>query len=363
MATSSLNQTSSPVLAQNVIPTEETRQRKQLVRKKSRDYSQNLRMMVQGAFLLLNIFIGLQFVLFVRYFETGGQSAHVSRPPGVEGWLPIAGLMNLKYLLVTGIVPSIHPAAMYLLLSFLLMSLVFHKAFCSWLCPVGTLSEALWKFGHRLFKKNWSLPRFVDLPLRSLKYLLLAFFLYAIGGMTAAAIEAFTMSPYGLVADIKMLHFFLNLSTTAAVTLAILLVLSVFLQNFWCRYLCPYGALMGLVAIFSPAKITRNKDRCIDCGKCTKACPSLLKVDQLVTVSSAECTSCMECVAVCPAEGALQISVLRRRPVSAAAITAGLAVLFFGIIGYAVLTGSWDSHIPDVMYERLIPQLDRLSHP
>ena len=326
MATSSLNQTSNPV--QNAIATEETRQRKQLVRKKSRDYSQNLRMMAQGAFLLLNIFIGLQFVLFVRFFETGGQSAHVSRPPGVEGWLPIAGLMNLKYLLVTGNVSSVHPAAMYLLLSFLLMSLVFHKAFCSWLCPVGTLSEALWKFGHKLFKKNWSLPRFVDLPLRSLKYLLLGFFLYAIGGMTAAAIEAFTMSPYGLVADIKMLHFFLNLSTTAAVTLSILLILSVFLQNFWCRYLCPYGALMGLVALFSPAKITRTKTDALTAAV-HQSMPSLLKVDQLVTVSSAECTSCMECVAACPAEGALQISVLRRRPVSAAALTAspGSAVL------------------------------------
>ena len=234
MATYSLNQTSNPV--QNAIATEETRQRKQLVRKKSRDYSQNLRMMAQGAFLLLNIFIGLQFVLFVRFFETGGQSAHVSRPPGVEGWLPIAGLMNLKYLLVTGNVSSVHPAAMYLLL---LPVAGEHKA-CSWFFPSARYRKRCGNSA-TLFK-NWSLPRFVDLPLRSLKYLLLGFFLYAIGGMTAAAIEAFTMSPYGLVADIKMLHFFLNLSTTAAVTLSILLILSVFLQNFWCRYLCPYGA-------------------------------------------------------------------------------------------------------------------------
>jgi len=47
--------------------------------------------------------------------------------------------------------PIIHPAAMYLFLGFLLMSILLKKAFCSWLCPVGTLSENLWKLGRRLF--------------------------------------------------------------------------------------------------------------------------------------------------------------------------------------------------------------------
>jgi polyferredoxin len=50
------------------------------------------------------------------------------------------------------------------------------KAFCSWLCPIGTLSESLWMLGRKLFGKNPGLPRWLDYPLRSLKYLLLFFF-------------------------------------------------------------------------------------------------------------------------------------------------------------------------------------------
>jgi polyferredoxin len=252
---------------------------------------------------------------------------------------------------------------MFLLVAFLVISILFRKAFCGWLCPIGTISEALWKFGRRLLKRNWSFPRWVDLPLRGVKYLLLALFLYAVGGMSGAAIEAFLSSPYGLVADVKMLHFFRNLSETAAISIAALVVLSVFFQNFWCRYLCPYGALVGLAAVFSPATIYRDKQHCIDCAKCTRACPALLKVDKLVTVRSAECTGCLECVAVCPAEGALQLSFGRKYRLSPWVLAAGLAVVFFGIIGYAKWNGAWGSNIPDSIYEQLIPRLDELSHP
>jgi polyferredoxin len=251
---------------------------------------------------------------------------------------------------------------MFLLVSFLAISILFRKAFCGWLCPVGTLSEWLWKSGHKMLGRNWTLPRWADLTLRGLKYLLLTFFLYAIAGMSAAAIEAFLSSPYGLVADVKMLHFFQHLSETAAFTLGALLILSIFFQNFWCRYLCPYGALMGLAAIFSPTRIRRDENRCIDCAKCTKACPALLKVDKLVAIRSAECTGCLECVAVCPAEGALQVA-SGKHSLSPWAMAAGVAILFLGIVGFAQWQRSWKSDIPDAVYEQLIPQLDNLTHP
>ena len=76
--------------------------RKKLGKRALTEHSQTLRRAVQFTFLLLNLWIGVQFYLFVRYYETGGRSIQVSRPPGVEGWLPIASLMNLKALLLTG---------------------------------------------------------------------------------------------------------------------------------------------------------------------------------------------------------------------------------------------------------------------
>jgi len=317
----------------------------------------------QAAFILLNLWIGARFYVFVRHYETGGLTAFVPRPPGVEGWLPIAGLMNLKYTLLTGLVPEIHPAAMFLLAAFIAISFVARKAFCSWLCPIGTLSEWLWEGGREMFGRNVQAPRWLDIPLRGLKYLLLGFFAYAVASMTVADLQGFLTSPYGLVADVKMLNFFRRIGTTGAVVIGALVVGSVFVKNLWCRYLCPYGALLGLVSLVSPARIRREAGTCIDCAKCAKACPALLPVDRLSTVKSAECTGCLECVAVCPAEGALRLSVVRSRAVPTWAVATTIAAIFLGIVGYAQVTGRWHSNIPDAVYRELIPAADSYAHP
>lgn len=329
------------------------------------DRSQVWRRSVQIAFVLLNIWIGVQFWLWVRFYESGGKTFSVSRPPGVEGWLPIAALMNLKALLLTGEVPAMHGAGMFLLIAFLASSLLMKKAFCSWLCPVGTLSEALWKAGRNIFGgRNLVLPRWADIPLRSLKYILMGLFLYAVGGMAVDDIRAFLAGPYGMVADVKMLNFFRYLSTTGALVIGFLAILSVFIQNFWCRYLCPYGALMGLASLFSPARIRRTESACIDCGKCAKACPAVLPVDKLVQIRSIECMNCLECVAVCPAEGALALRLApARRPIPGWAVAAVIAVLFVGITGYAQAMGFWETHLPERVYFELVPHASEFSHP
>jgi polyferredoxin len=343
--------------------------KKKLIRRTDRDYSQALRRGYQFAFLLLNVWLGGQFFVWVRHFETAGLSRYAARPAGVEGWLPIAGMMNLKFFLVTGHVPALHPAAMFLLVTFLAISFLFRKAFCSWLCPVGTVSEYLGKLGKKLFGRNFHLPRWVDIPLRGLKYLLLGFVVWAVSSMSASAIAAFMRSPYGIVADVKMLNFFRFIGETGLIVLAVLVAASVFVQNFWCRYLCPYGVLLGITSVFSPLRIRRNLETCIDCAKCAKACPSDLPVDKLVTIKSAECTGCLECVAVCPAEGALQMALpqmvaaqpARRMPTWAFA--AGVAVLFFGIIGFAKTEGYWTSDISNTVYKQLVPHANEASHP
>jgi polyferredoxin len=340
-------------------------QSKPIVRRR-RDRSQTLRSAFQAAFLLLNVWIGARFYLFVRYWETGGVGPRVSRPPGVEGWLPIAGLMNLKYLLVTKTVPAIHPAGLFLLLAFLAISFLLRKAFCSWLCPVGTISEWVWAGSRHLFGKRLQglrPPRWLDLPLRSLKYILLGFFLWAVVGMSASGLEAFMTSPYGLVADVKMLDFFRDLGVVGASVLLGLVVLSMFVQNAWCRFLCPYGALLGLVSSLSPVRIRRDPQACIDCAKCARACPSLLPVDRLLSVKSAECTGCLECVAACPVAGALDLTLTRRRRVPAAAMAAAIAAIFLGAVAFAHLTGHWHTSLPDNVYRALVPKSDALTHP
>ena len=339
-----------------------TRQKPAFLRR-GPDATQQLRRLVQLSFLALNVWIGVEFLLFVRFYETAGHSMRVERPAGVEGWLPIASLMNLKYWMVTGEVPASHPAGMFLLVAFLAISLLFRKAFCGWLCPVGTVSEYFWRIGQKTFGRNFVLSRWFDWPLRSIKYILLGLFLWAVASMSAPAIRAFLDGPYGAIADVKMLNFFRYLSVTSAVVLGVLTVGSFFIQNFWCRYFCPYGALMGLVALASPSRIRREPQLCIDCAKCARACPSSLAVDKLVTICSAECIACMECVTSCPAAGALDMVTVRRRVVPGWAMAAGIALLFLGVCAAARWTGHWDTRIPDGVYEKLIPRANEFGHP
>ncbi len=357
------------------------KQRNLLVRRLKPDNSQKIRRAVQFAFLLLNAYIGVQFYLWVRSIESQGNSLYIERPAGVDGWLPIAGLMNLRYFLLTRQIPAIHPSAMVLLCVFLLLSLLIKKSFCSWLCPVGTVSEYLWKLGRRLFRRSFVLPAWLDLPLRSLKYLLLAFFLFVIFTMSVQDLGDFLQSPFSIVADVKMLNFFRYIGTLGIVVMATLIVLSVLIQNFWCRFLCPYGALMGIVSAFSPVKIRRDAQACIDCGKCNKACPSLLPVDRLIQIRSVECTGCMECVAVCPAENALQLSLPPRRlhvptsqPPEAIAsrwrnralkpriVVAVLALVFFLFVGAARITGHWQTGVGRDIYMQLVPNANSYGH-
>jgi polyferredoxin len=371
--------------------------KKPFVRRHLLDTSQRLRHTIQIAFLALNAFLGLKFYLWVRYFETNGHSHYFARPAGVEGWLPIAGLMNLKYFLSTHHVSAIHPAAMVLLVIFLISSWLLKKSFCSWLCPVGTASEYLWHLGQQLFHRSLVLPHWLDIPLRSLKYILLAFFLYVVATLDAAGLQQFLQAPFGIIADVKMLNFFRHMGNIGIAVFLTLVVLSLMIQNVWCRFLCPYGALMGLVSILSPVKIRRDQAACIDCNKCNAACPSHLPVAQLVTIRSAECTGCLSCIAACPAENALNFALPPRSNAAYAAYAAHtfpaspdtspaarslalsnarwhqralqprtvvilLALIFFSLIGLARATHHWQTNLPLSTYQQLVPHADDYDH-
>jgi polyferredoxin len=357
----------SPAPVPEVPLRQERRARKKLVRRTESDYSQTLRCSVQLLFLALNVWIGVQFYLWVRWAEAGGTTTEVSRPAGIEGWLPIEGLMQSKYFLLTGSVGRVHPAGFFLFVTFLAISFAFRKAFCSWLCPVGSVSEYLWRLGRFIFRRNFQPPRWADVALRSPKYLLLGFFAYVIANMSAEAIAEFLGSSYALIVDVRMLNFFRYLSGTAAYVVLVLAILSICVQNLWCRYLCPYGAFLGLASMLSPMRISRVESTCIDCAKRAKACPSALPVDKLVQIRSAECTGCLECVAVCRAKDTLNATAFynlnKRHAIPAWGVAAGVVLLFLGLVGHAKLPGRWNTKLSKQVYLQLVSSAAEQSHP
>jgi polyferredoxin len=326
---------------------------------------QKYRLLVQSAFSSLCIWIGVEFFLFVKYIETTGVSGSAYRPPGVDGFLPISSLMSLYYYFKTGVVHTAHPAGLFILVAILVVSLVFGKSFCSWLCPAGLISELVGDVGEKLLGRKVILPRWLDYPLRSLKYLLLGFFVYSIFFlMTTAALKTFLDTPYNLLADVKMYYFFAEISQFALIVLISLVILSVVVRNFWCRFLCPYGALLGVFSLISPHKIKRNPVTCIDCGSCALACPSRIKVNKVKTVYSDECTACMNCLDVCPVSDTLNLhSTIARRPVSKKLVAVGVAGLFMLITGLGMATGYWQNDIPVHQYIEQRERVKMYGHP
>ncbi len=321
------------------------------------------RMIVQWLFLGWVAVIGIRFGLFVRHFETGGATPYVSRPPGVEGFLPIGALASLKYWLTTGVFHDIHPAALVLFLTFLAMAWLARKSFCSWLCPVGTLSEAGWKLGRKIFGRNFRIWRWLDVVLRGGKYLLLAFFLkILLIDMPGQALGGFLQAPYWALSDVKMLHFFTRMSITTMVVIALLFGLSLLYQNFWCRYLCPYGALLGVLSLVSPMKVRRDQGNCNGCGKCSRACASLLQVHSATAVTNAECTGCLSCVAACPSRALAMKPPFWRRELPAWCFALLVVGLFATGVGTGMATGRWQTSLSYADYMRLIPMAQYLGH-
>lgn len=322
-----------------------------------------LRHAVQAAFLVLVAWIGYDFVRWVRGLEAG--TLEGVRPPGVEAFLPIAALMSLRHLWTTGVFHPVHPAGLVILLAVLATSLLLKKAFCSWVCPVGTLSEMLGAVGTKAFGRRLKLPRPLDLPLRGLKYLLLLFFVHSIFVvMGPQDVAAFLDSPYSRVADVKLLYFFERMTPAALKVVAAIVFVSMVLPYFWCRYLCPYGALLGALSLLSPLKVTRDARSCIDCGLCTRACPSHLPVDRLARVRSDECFSCLSCVAACPVPRALRVEAPAPwRAVLRPAVLAALVVtLFAGSVQAARIWGVWRNGITDHEYAARVRDVDAYGH-
>ncbi|MHC4944644.1 MAG: 4Fe-4S binding protein [Planctomycetota bacterium] len=326
---------------------------------------QKYRRISQLAFVLLCVWIGVEFHLFVRFLESGGAGEFPGRPPGAEAFLPISSLISLYHFFLTGEIHPAHPAGFFILLAVLVSSFFIGKSFCAYICPFGLLSEKLGDAGEKIFRRKIAPPRWLDYPLRSLKYLLLGFFVYSIFFlMSGPALQSFLDSPYNLVSDIKMYYFFAHISRVALIVIAALFLLSIIIRNFWCRYLCPYGGLLGILSLLSPSKIERNPETCIECGRCADSCPSRIKVNEKERIYSDECIACLHCVDTCPVADTLALNWrIPRRKIPKKWVAIIAAGIFVSITLLGRLLGHWESSITPEEYLYHQPRLEEYGHP
>jgi polyferredoxin len=308
-----------------------------------------IRKTVQTGFALFCLYIGYKFYLFFAW-ATGSSGSQAARPPAVEAFLPISALVSLKQLVMTGIYDSIHPAGLTVFIMALVVSLLFRKGFCGWICPIGFASELAGSAIGRYFIIR--LPVWLNYLFLSLKYLLSGFFVYLIvWQMDINSLQSFSRSPYNLTVDGRMLHFFLAPTTLALGIMVGIVLLVLAFRNFWCRFLCPYGALLGLLALASPFQVKRQEKNCIDCKKCEDICPAAIKITDKKTIRTPECIGCLDCAAVCPQKNCLSLTFWQKN-IKLPVLPLGLLLLFFAIWAWARLSGHWQTAIPDEVFQR-----------
>ena len=278
-----------------------------------------------------------------------------------EAYCPFGGMLALTSFFVnTSLACSMTETQIFLGLALFAGVIIFGKLFCSYICPIGTVTEWLGNLG-RKWKIQINVSGIADRLLRIFKYALLFFTAY----FTVTSSELFCKEydPYyasvtGFGHDVVFWY--------AVIALVITIIGSIIVRQFWCKYFCPLGAItniftygFGFVAIVAiylillsfgleiswvwplaiitaagyiletvrlkgwklpPFKITRDENLCTDCKLCDKACPVDIKVSELKTVEHIDCHLCNDCIYSCPVPNTLQINKKERRWIPASAV-------------------------------------------
>lgn len=259
---------------------------------------------------------------------------------GVDFLCPFGGLETLYSLLAgDGFLRHTAASSVILLAGMLVMAVAYRRSFCGMLCPLGTLQGIFGAAGNRLFGRRFAVPHAVDRVARYLKYAVLAWF--ALWTWQAAELVLRPYDPWVAWAHLTSA----DLLTTYGVGLAVLVVSlagSLVYDRFFCKYLCPAGALLGLLSRVSFLNVRRDADECIDCGRCDKACMMNIEVATADVVTSSECISCNECVNACPVPGALKVTAPGGARASALVATGAVVALMVGIVAATTLSGVFD---------------------
>jgi len=288
------------------------------------------------------IFLGiiLAGAMIIHYFHIKlGPSV-----PSVHAICPLGGLENLwSWIAGKANIQKLFTGTMTLFFFSLFFALVFGRAFCGYICPFGALQEFLGKITRKKFK----VPEKIDKYLRYLKYIVLVF--VTVMAWITASIWISPYDPYTAFAHIWRTEELFNEMLIGFIILVIVVFASIFIDRFFCKYLCPSGAMYGLISKISPTKIKRNSCSCCSsCGQCSKTCPMNINVSDAVIVKSSECIKCSLCITNCPSENdCLKVTILGKK-VKPLIFAVAAVMIFFGSLFIFDKAGIFQITIPSI---------------
>lgn len=258
--------------------------------------TQLVRRIVQAGFLLFIVFAALRHVLFEE-----------ATAASLDALCPFGGIETLWQWMTTGeFVPKTHPSNVVLLVGLLVATLVSGAAFCGWICPFGTLQDALTWLRERTRIPAVNVPAKIDRWLRYGRFVTLALILY----MTISTVKLWfaDYDPYRTIFGLGWIFEFNAVEQWPAYTIALaILVASFFIPRFWCKYTCPLGGALSLMSHVSLLRIRRTETSCKSCALCSRPCPVGIAVEQANPLVSTNCIGCLACVETCPRHGALEV--------------------------------------------------------
>lgn len=220
---------------------------------------------------------------------------------------PFGGVATIYEFVTTGaFIQKIHTSSFILMILGLVAAVLFGAVFCGYICPFGTFQEWIGKLGRKLFpgRYNRMVPARVDRVLRYLRYVVLALVLYQTA--VSAKLVFQSVDPY-----YALFNFFTGeVAVSAYMMLGAIILLSLFIERPWCKYLCPYGALLGLFNSIRIFQIKRDESTCTGCKKCDGVCPMNIEISAKRVIRDHQCIGCHKCLSdvSCPIKDTVVIA-------------------------------------------------------
>lgn len=224
-----------------------------------------------------------------------------------------------------------------LAVSMLLITAIMGRFFCGFLCAFGTMGDFFWYLGSKLKIQRPKIGTKFDRVLKKGKYVLLVLIVVLMWTLGVSVLNG-TANPWTVFGMLTKLSGWTDMTVLVSIGMLLLLLIvvgSLYIERFFCRYLCPLGAMFAIVSRFRLFKIRKPREKCGPCRACTKRCSMGISLYRTNVVTSAECIDCMNCVKICPREN---VSANPKPAFAAAIAVASLAGMYYAgnITGVAV---------------------------